>query len=476
VSRKHCQQSPMPAPPEFRHDEAFARELDAQDPLRAFREQFHLPLAGDLRSTTRTARAHSPLAIADGDAAIYLTGNSLGLQPRTTREAVVQELDDWARLGVEAHFHAAHPWYPAHEELRAPLARLVGAKETEVVAMNSLTTNLHLLMVSFYRPTRARFKIIMEDAAFPSDSYAIQSQAEFHARHAGFDAGGAVVRLVAGDARNGVFTTDEVLGSIDRLADSAAMLLMGGVNYRTGQVFDMAAITAHAQSRGVIVGWDLAHAAGNIPLSLHDWNADFAAWCSYKYLNSGPGAVAGAFVHERHLNDDTLPRLAGWWGNDPATRFKMGAEFVPVSRADAWSLSNPPILSLAAVRASLEVFDRATMPALRAKSIKLTGYLEQLLLAGWTRSSGWPRSPERGNQAPLEILTPRDSASRGCQLSIRVPGRGREILAELLAAGVVCDFREPDVVRAAPVPLYNTFHDAWRFAAILRALTPSGRA
>lgn len=342
--------------------------------------------------------------------------------------------------------------------------------------MNSLTTNLHLLMVSFYRPTRQRFKIIMEDSAFPSDSYAIHSQAEFHARHAGFDAGEAVVRLVARDERNGVYTTDEILESIEQHASSAAMMLMGGVNYRTGQVLDMARITAHAQSRGIVVGWDLAHGAGNIPLNLHAWNADFAAWCSYKYLNSGPGAVAGAFVHERHLNDGTLPRLAGWWGNDPATRFKMGAEFVPVARADAWSLSNPPILSLAAVRTSLEVFDRATMPALRAKSIKLTGYLEQLLLAGGHGSPGWPRSPERGAGAPLEVLTPCDATARGCQLSIRVPGRGREILAELLAMGVVCDFREPDVVRAAPVPLYNTFHDVWRFAAILRGLATSGRA
>ncbi len=447
-------------PDAFRSDEAFAHELDEQDPLRGFRAEFHLPRAGDLRRATATAAAASPLAVADDQPAVYLTGNSLGLQPRATYEALIGELDDWARLGVEGHFHARHPWYPAHEELRGPLSRLVGAKETEVVAMNSLTTNLHLLMVSFYRPTRERYRIIMEDSAFPSDSYAIQTQAQFHARAVGFDPRDAVVRLSASDARTGVFMTDEILEAIGRHAGSAALLLMGGVNYRTGQVFDMARITAHARSRGIVVGWDLAHAAGNIPLSLHDWNADFAAWCSYKYLNSGPGSVAGAFVHERHLGNADLPRFAGWWGNDPSTRFKMGPEFVPVARADAWSLSNPPILSLAAVRASLGVFDRATIGALREKSIKLTGYLERLL--------SLPASPDR--PAPVEVLTPKDPAARGCQLSIRVPGRGREVLAQLLAMGIVCDFREPDVVRAAPVPLYNSYVDAWRFAAILREL------
>lgn len=452
----------MPENP--RTDEGFARELDAADPLRDFRAEFHLPLAGDLRRAAGAARSASPLAVADDQPAIYLTGNSLGLQPRSTRDAVVRELDDWARLGVEGHFHAQHPWYPAHEELRSPLSRLVGAKETEVVAMNSLTVNLHLLMVSFYRPRADRFRILMEDSAFPSDSYAIRSQADFHARasNGAFNVRDAVVRLVARDERTGVYTTDEVLDAIDRHADSAALLLMGGVNYRTGQVFDMARITAHARARGITVGWDLAHAAGNVPLALHEWGADFAAWCSYKYLNSGPGSVAGAFVHERHLSNAALPRFAGWWGNDPSTRFVMGPDFVPVARADAWSTSNPPILSLAAVRASLGVFDRATIGALREKSKKLTGYLDQLLRA------------ERGASG-IEVLTPREPEARGCQLSIRVPGHGRELLAQLLSMGVVCDFREPDVVRAAPVPLYNTFHDAWRFAAILRELAAPRR-
>jgi len=467
-------------PDAFRTDEAFARELDTEDPLRTFRGEFHLPLAGDLRSASSTTHAASPLAVADDQPAIYLTGNSLGLQPKSTRDALMHELDDWAKLGVEGHFHAKHPWYPAHEELRGSLSRLLGAKETEVVAMNSLTTNLHLMMVSFYRPTRERFKIIMEDSAFPSDSYAIQTQADFHARSAGFDPKQAVVRLAARDEKAGVYTTDEILEAIDRHAASTALFLMGGVNYRTGQVFDMARITAHARSRGIIVGWDLAHAAGNIPLSLHEWGADFAAWCSYKYLNSGPGSVAGAFVHERHLTDRILPRFAGWWGNDPSTRFKMGPEFVPVARADAWSLSNPPILSLAAVRASLAVFDRATLPALREKSVKLTGYLEQLLLAprgdGGGSGGGSGGGVGNGSPAPVELLTPGDPASRGCQLSIRVPGRGRDILAQLLSMGVVCDFREPDVVRAAPVPLYNSFLDAWKFAAILRDLADKPRS
>lgn len=444
-------------PDASRTDEAFARDLDASDPLRAFRGEFHLPLAGDLRRTAATAHRSSPLAVPDDQPAIYLTGNSLGLQPRSTREAVMQELDDWARLGVEGHFHAQHPWYPAHEELRGPLSRLVGAKEPEVVAMNSLTVNLHLLMVSFYRPRADRYRILMEDSAFPSDSYAIRSQADFHARasNGAFNQRDAVVRLVARDERTGVFATEEIHEAIDRHADSAAMLLMGGVNYRTGQVFDMARITEHARSRGITVGWDLAHAAGNIPLALHEWGVDFAAWCSYKYLNSGPGSVAGAFVHERHLGNAALPRFAGWWGNDPSTRFVMGPDFVPVARADAWSTSNPPILSLAAVRASLAVFDRATIGAQREKSMKLTGYLESLL---------------RAPGSSVQVLTPSEPAWRGCQLSIRVPGQGREILAKLLSMGVVCDFREPDVVRAAPVPLYNTFHDAWRFAAILRDL------
>lgn len=410
--------------------------MDAADELAGFRERFCIP------------------AGVEGEG-LYFVGNSLGLMPKATRAALTQELDDWARLAVEGHFHAKHPWLPYHEEVRGGLARLVGASEREVVAMNSLTTNLHLLMVSFYRPTRERYKIIIEDAAFPSDSYAVQSQANFHAKAAGFDAGRAIVRLAP---RGGEHTlrTGDVLERIDREAGSTALLLLGGVNYLSGQCMDMGTITAFARERGVVVGWDLAHAAGNVELRLHDWGADFAAWCSYKYLNSGPGAVAGAFVHERHLGDSGLPRFAGWWGNDPATRFKMGPEFVPVASADAWQLSNPPVLALAPLRESLAIFDAAKMARLRRKSEELTAYLAWML--------------ER--LAPgVKVLTPPTAADRGCQLSLVLPGDARAAHAALGAQGVMTDFREPNVVRVAPVPLYNRFHDVWKLAEVMGRFT-----
>ncbi|MFA6046137.1 MAG: kynureninase [Phycisphaerales bacterium] len=417
--------------------ESFARSLDAADELAGFRERFCFP--------------HGPKGHGEG---LYFVGNSLGLMPRATRAALMQELDDWAKFAVEGHFHAKHPWLPYHEEVRGGLARLVGASEREVVAMNSLTTNLHLLMVSFYRPTRERFKIIIEDAAFPSDSYAVQSQASFHANAAGFEASQAIVRLSPREGEHTLRTAD-VLERIDREAASTALLLLGGVNYLSGQCMDMATITAFAKQRGVVVGWDLAHAAGNVVLKLHDWGADFAAWCSYKYLNSGPGAVAGAFVHERHLGDQSLPRFAGWWGNDPATRFKMGPDFVPVASADAWQLSNPPVLALAPLRESLAIFDEATLPRLRHKSEQLTAYL------AWMLEKLAPR---------IKVLTPPTAADRGCQLSLVLPGDARATHAALSAQGVMTDFREPNVVRVAPVPLYNRFHDAWRLAAVLGEL------
>ncbi|MDX2132303.1 MAG: kynureninase [Planctomycetota bacterium] len=481
-----------PADGQFREDDASARELDAADPLREYRSLFHVPRAADVAHAGNAAprtNHDAPQAVAPrggGDAeCIYLVGNSLGLMPRATRGALEQELDDWARLGVEGHFKAAHPWYPAHEEVRDALASVVGALPREVVAMNSLTTNLHLLMVSFYRPTRERYKIVIEDQAFPSDSYAVQSQADFHASRAGFDAAGAVLRLRprAGEA---TLRTDDILAAIDRERASIALVLLGGVNYLSGQAFDIPAITRFARERGVVVGWDLAHAAGNLRLRLHDDAPDFAAWCSYKYLNSGPGAVAGAFVHERHLPPGTpalragssprppapgtpalragpLPRFAGWWGNDPATRFRMTPEFVPVASADAWQLSNPPVLALAPLRVSLAIFAQAGMDALRAKSERLTAYLEFLLDAHARRHPG----------AAVRVLTPRDPAQRGCQLSLRLPGDARAAFRRLQARGVVCDFREPDVIRAAPVPLYTTFADVRAFAAILgEVLTP----
>lgn len=431
--------------PQLESSESHALALDRADPLRSIREEFCIPRIDKGPHT--------------GQEAVYLCGNSLGLMPRATRDAVLQELDDWARLGVEGHFHAKHPWYPAHEFCREAAARLVGARPHEVVVMNSLTVNLHLMMVSFYRPRGSRVKLIIEDAAFPSDSYAVQSQAAWH----GLDPREAVVRLKP-RAGEQTLRTDDVIGEIQRHGESVALVMLGGVNYLSGQVMDFARITEAGHRAGAVVGWDLAHAAGNVPLHLHDWNADFACWCSYKYLNSGAGAVAGCFVHERHVRNTRwdggeggLPRFAGWWGNDPATRFKMGPEFVPVATADAWSVSNPPVMALSPVRVSLGIFDRVGMGALREKSLKLTGYLRGLIDA---MGSGEP--------SKIEVITPREPEASGCQLSIAVKDRPRELFNALTADGVMCDFREPNVIRVAPVPLYNTFHDCWRFAGILR--------
>lgn len=417
----------------FSADEQFANKLDAEDSLRGFREKFHLPLGKDGR----------PL--------IYFAGNSLGLMPKSTRKIVEQELDDWAQRGVDAHLAAKTPWYTYHENLREPMGRIIGAKPVEVICMNSLTVNIHLMMATFYRPTKSRFKILMEDPAFPSDTYAIKTQIHHH----GLDPKEA---LVLARPRGGEATvcTEEIVGLIEKNADSLAVVLLAGVNFFTGQFFDIAAITAAAQHRGIAVGIDLAHAVGNVPLSMHDWNVDFAVWCSYKYLNSGPGAVGGAFVHERHATKTDLPRLAGWFGNDPKTRFRMQLEpeFVPVASADGWQISNPPIFSMAPLLTSLAIFDEAGgMQALRQKSKQLTGYLEFLL--------------ERAGTDRFTVITPRDPEARGCQLSILAHENPKELHEKLEAAGVKADFREPNVIRAAPAPLYNSFHDVWRFAQIL---------
>jgi kynureninase len=346
------------------------------------------------------------------------------------------------------------------------MARVVGALDHEVVMMNSLTVNLHLLMVSFYRPpppgTRERHRIVIEDSAFPSDSYAVASQAQLH----GYNPREAIVRLRPREGEE-MLRTEDIEEFFEREGGSVALVTLGAVNYLTGQWFDMERITRAAKRAGCVVGWDLAHAAGNVPMKLHDWGVDFAAWCMYKYLNSGPGAVAGAFVHERHTRDASLPRFAGWWGNDPATRFRMGPEYVPVASADAWQLSNPPILSLAPVKASLETFDRVGMAAIREKSIKLTGYLEWLLVG--RREGGRHEGTEaRRHEGGIKVITPAEPGARGAQLSIVVPGMSREVQRKLLAEGVVVDFREPDVIRVAPVALYNTFHDVWRFVRALR--------
>lgn len=416
---------------QFSADENFATQLDAEDPLRSFRNKFHLPLGKD------------------GSSLIYFAGNSLGLMPKSARQVVDQELDDWAKLGVDAHLEAKTPWYTYHEPLREPTARMVGAKPIEVICMNSLTVNLHLMMATFYRPTKSRFKILMEDPAFPSDTYAIKTQI----RHHGLDPKDA---LVLASPRKGEFTvrTEDIVDLIETNADQLALVMICGVNFFTGQLFDLPTITKAGQKRGITVGIDLAHAVGNVPLSLHDWNVDFAVWCSYKYLNAGPGAVAGAYVHERHATNTKLPRLAGWFGNDPNTRFQMEQEFVPVPTADAWQISNPPIFSMAPLRASLSIFDEAGgMEVLRAKSIKLTGYLEFLLT--------------RAGSKRFSVITPDQPNERGCQLSILAHEHPKELFKRLEAAGVKCDFREPDVIRAAPTPLYNTFHEVWRFAQIL---------
>ena len=410
-----------------------ATVLDGRDPLQGFRDRFLIP-------------RH------DGDEQAYFCGNSLGLQPRAVRDALLQELDDWAALGVEAHFRGKHPWMPYHGELRDGLASLVGARPSEVVAMNSLTTNLHLLMVSFYRPTPERPAILIEAGAFPSDRYGVQSQVRFH----GFDPDTDVIEL-AGDEPDGTISMQAIERVLAEHGHRIALVLWPGVQYRTGQAFDLEAITRLAHARGCVVGFDLAHAAGNLPLALHDSRADFAAWCHYKYVNAGPGAVAGAFVHERHARTDR-PRFAGWWGHDQATRFRMGPQFVPTPGADGWQLSNPPILALAPVRVSLELFAEAGMDRLRAKSLQLTGYLE--------------RRVREELADTLQIVTPREPERRGCQLSLRVAGgreHGRALFEFLESRGVVGDWREPDVIRISPVPLYNRFADVDRFVDEARA-------
>ena len=409
-----------------------ASALDAADPLRHFRDEFHLPLH-------------------DGAPQAYFVGNSLGLQPKGARTHVEEVLDKWAREAVEGHFTGSAQWMPYHELVRDPLARVVGAQPSEVVAMNSLTANLHFMLVSFYRPTPERPVLLMEAGAFPSDRYALESQVRFH----GFDPAEALVE-VAPDNADGTFSMAAIERAIAEHGPRLATIVWPGVQYRTGQAFDLREIARLGHAAGAVVGFDLAHGVGNLPLQLHDADADFAVWCHYKYMNAGPGAVAGCFVHERHARTDR-PRFAGWWGNDASVRFKMGPQFSPTPGADGWQLSNPPILGLAPLRASLEQFDRATLPALRAKSEQLTGYLEQLI--------------DTGLRDVLQVATPRDPVQRGCQLSIRVIGgreRGRELFDFLAARGVLGDWREPDVIRISPVPLYNNFADVLRFARTVK--------
>jgi kynureninase len=421
----------------FQADEDWALQEDRRDPLAWARDEFALPLGAD----------GTPLA--------YMSGNSLGLMPKAVPELVRAELDDWARLGVEGHLDARTPWYSYHEQFREPLARLAGAHPDEVVAMNGLTVNLHLMMVSFYQPVGARRLILIEDSAFPSDRYAVAT----HLRARGQDPQECllVARPREGEA---AIRTEDLESLLARRGDQIALVLLSGVQYYTGQRFAMERITASARRAGCVVGYDLAHAIGNVELELHAWGVDFAVWCSYKYLNAGPGAVAGCFVHQRHGERPDLPRFAGWWGNDPSTRFRMHLNevFVPRPGADGWQLSNPPILAMTPLRASLAIFDRAGLTALRQKATRLTGYLEFLV--------------DQHPSAGLELLTPRDPAQRGCQLSYRVRGGGAGVLEALRRRGVVADLRQPDVIRLAPVPLYTSFADVRRAAgALIEATT-----
>ena len=412
---------------EFSGSQDFAIAMDERDPLRNYRERFLFPRA------------------ADGGDCVYFCGHSLGLQPTTTAVYIEQELKEWARLGVEGHFRATNPWMPYHKLLTEQTAALVGAKPIEVVVMNSLTVNLHLMMVSFYRPTASKHKIVVERGAFPSDQYAVQSQIRFH----GFDPASSLIEL-APLPGEGCLRDEQISSLIEGSGDEIALIMLGGVNYATGQAFDMEGIALAGRARGCVVGFDLAHAAGNLPLRLHDWGPDFAVWCSYKYLNGGPGCAAGCFVHERHARSLEIPRFAGWWGHDEHSRFEVGQNFRPISGADGWQLSNPSIISLAALRASMNIFQEAGMERLRVKSVTLTGYLEFLL------NQKMPSS--------CSIITPQERGRRGAQLSIRIPTNGRALCERLTNQGIFGDWREPDTFRVAPVPLYNSYDDVFRFA------------
>ncbi len=413
----------------YKNTQEFSLQLDEKDELKRYRNEFHIPLQKN------------------GQEHIYLCGNSLGLQAKRTKSFINQELEDWATFGVEGHFHAKNPWLPYHEFLAESYAKIVGAKQSEVVAMNTLTVNLHLMLVSFYRPTKNRHKIIIEADAFPSDIYAVESQIKYH----GLSPDTSLIKLKPRVGESAI-RTEDIEEIINSQGEDIALIMLGGVNYYTGQVFDFERITKLAQAKAINVGFDLAHGAGNVKLELHNWGVDFAIWCSYKYLNSGPGSVAGAFVHEKHHNSD-LPRFAGWWGHNKESRFKMPDEFNPIKSVEGWQLSNPPILSLAAIRASLSIFDEVGMEKLVSKSKKLTDYLVFLLNTIETDR--------------IEIITPKE---RGCQISIRVKNGSKELFDKITAKGVVADWREPDVIRVAPVPLYNSFSDVFNFYNILKSV------
>ena len=412
----------------FSYGESFAHKMDEQDSLKKLRNQFHIPLEYQR------------------DQPIYFCGNSLGLQTKKAEKYVQQEIENWKLMGVKGHTKGDTPWFPYHEYLTEYTCELAGSLPSEVVVMNSLTVNIHLLMVSFYRPTKKRYKILIEDHAFPSDRFAIESQVRFH----GFSPDKAIVTMKSVSGKPCI-TTEEILDYINREKDNLGMIFMGGVNYFTGQVFDMKTITEAGHEAGCIVGFDLAHGTGNVILQLHDWNVDFAAWCSYKYLNGGPGCLSGVFIHENHHGNTELPRFNGWWGHNKNTRFNSENSFDSLIGAEGWQCSNPPIFPLASLRASMELFHLTGIKSLREKSKLLTSYLYFLL-----------------KDLSLEIITPISDHERGCQVSISLGKRGWKVFQELTKKGVVADWREPNVIRIAPVPFYNTFYEVWKFSKLLK--------
>jgi kynureninase len=418
---------------QFKNTLEYARELDAEDKLSSYRDQFIFP-------------QHQ------GENVIYFTGNSLGLQPKSAKKYVDEIMTDWANLAVEGHFYAEKPWWDYHERFSAKLAKVVGAKPTEVTVMNTLTVNLHLLMVSFYRPKGKRYKIICEEKAFPSDQYMISSQVRFH----GYDPNDAIVEIKRREGENN-FRTEDILAKIKEVGEECALVLIGGVNYYTGQVLEMETITRAGHEIGAFVGWDLAHAAGNIELNLSEWNVDFAAWCSYKYMNSGPGNASGCFINEKYHNQKDIPRFEGWWGHSKERRFLMEPEFQPENGADAWQISNAPVLALAPYLASLEMFEEVGMPALIEKRNKIVAYLEFVL-----------HEIDKEVDSTFEIITPANQEERGTQLSVFLHGEGRELFNYLMKNGVITDWREPNVIRLAPAPFYCSFEDMFHFGQILK--------
>ena len=418
----------------FENSLGFAKKLDVNDPLKSFRDKFFIP-------------------IINGNECIYFTGNSLGLQAKTTQDYVLNELEDWASFGVEGHFHARQPWLSYHEMFPQLLTKIVGALPEEIVVMNQLTVNLHLLMASFYQPTKERFKIICEAKAFPSDQYALETQARFH----GLNPEEAIIEVAPREGEY-IIRTEDILATIKQHANETALVIFGGVNYYSGQVFDMKTITQASHEAGAYCGFDLAHAAGNIELHLHDWDVDFACWCSYKYLNSGPGGVAGVFINKKHTSNKKLPRLAGWWGHDKETRFKMEKGFNPIATAEGWQLSNAPVLSMAAHKAALDIFEEAGIENLITKGQKLSDYLIFII----------DELNQSSEKKLIEIITPRNE--KGCQVSLLMLERGKDVFDALKQNGILADWREPNVIRIAPVPLYNSFEDVWKFGEIVKLI------